>query len=58
MKSSDAAARSRRVRRQTFRLMKRSATQMMRYAGISTAADRKLLMKRLGCNWDAFSDRP
>lgn len=57
IRRSDAPASSSMVKRQTFRLRKRNATQMRMYAGISTAADRKLLMKGLGCIWDVFSDR-
>lgn len=58
IKNSDAAASTRMVRRQSFRRQKRSATQMAMYAGTSTAADKKLLMKGLGCIWDEFRDRP
>lgn len=58
IRSSEAPASSSMVRRQTFRLRKRNATQMRMYAGTSTAADRKLLMKGFGCIWDVFSDRP
>lgn len=58
IKNSDAAENTRIVRRQSFRRQKRSATQMQRYAGTSTAADKKLLMKGLGCIWDEFRDRP
>lgn len=58
IKSSDAAANTRTAKRQSFRRQKRSATHMVTYAGTSTAADKKLLMKGLGCIWDEFRDRP
>lgn len=56
--NNDAAANTRIVRRQSFRRQKRSATHMQMYAGTSTAADKKLLIKGLGCIWDEFRDRP